>query len=132
LPDDLDDTALEARVFARPTDAICDRVIHHAHRLTLKGPTMRDPGTRRGSKAKMMSPLVQLALRGGYCGSARHAIVVCGASWAVVDQRKSLWTVPELWKTHNTRFPQARWTAHRTRRPQRSTGRCVYGQRTNA
>src|SRR6266852_5897604 len=25
-------------------DAICDRVIHQAHRLTLKGPTMRDPG----------------------------------------------------------------------------------------
>src|SRR5256712_1282539 len=31
-------------------DAICDRLIHHAHRLTLKGPTMRDPGTRRGTK----------------------------------------------------------------------------------
>ena len=31
-------------------DAICDRVIHQAHRLTLKGPTMRDPGTRRGTK----------------------------------------------------------------------------------
>ena len=29
-------------------DAICDRLIHHAHRLTLKGPTMRGPGTRRG------------------------------------------------------------------------------------
>ena len=70
---DLDDAALEARVFARPAvppardrvvpdwihlhqepsvaDAICDRVIHQAHRLTLKGPTMRDPGTRRGTKA---------------------------------------------------------------------------------
>ena len=33
-------------------DAICDRLIHHAHRLTLTGPTMRDPGTRRGTKAK--------------------------------------------------------------------------------
>lgn len=32
-------------------DAICDRVLHHAHRLTLKGPTMRDPATRRGSKS---------------------------------------------------------------------------------
>src|SRR5712691_8361109 len=32
-------------------DAICDRLIHQAHRLTLKGPTMRDPGTRRGTKA---------------------------------------------------------------------------------
>jgi hypothetical protein len=29
-------------------DAICDRLIHRAHRLTLRGPTMRDPGTRRG------------------------------------------------------------------------------------
>jgi DNA replication protein DnaC len=32
-------------------DAICDRVLHQAHRLTLKGHTMRDPGTRRGGKA---------------------------------------------------------------------------------
>jgi hypothetical protein len=31
-------------------DAICDRVIHRAHRLTLKGATMRDPGTRRSPK----------------------------------------------------------------------------------
>ena len=31
-------------------DAICDRLIHRAHRLTLKGPTMRDPGTRRSPK----------------------------------------------------------------------------------
>jgi DNA replication protein DnaC len=31
-------------------DAICDRLIHRAHRLTLKGPTMRDPDTRRGRK----------------------------------------------------------------------------------
>src|SRR6266487_3482511 len=30
-------------------DAICDRLIHHAHRLTPKRPTMRDPGTRRGT-----------------------------------------------------------------------------------
>jgi DNA replication protein DnaC len=33
-------------------DAICDRLIHRAHKLTLKGPTMRDPDTRRGGKAK--------------------------------------------------------------------------------
>jgi DNA replication protein DnaC len=32
-------------------DAICDRLVHRAHRLTLKGPTMRDPDTKRG-KAK--------------------------------------------------------------------------------
>ena len=31
-------------------DAICNRLIHQAHRLTLKGPTMRDPGTRRSPK----------------------------------------------------------------------------------
>lgn len=33
-------------------DAICDRLIHRAHKLTLKGPTMRDPATRRNGKAK--------------------------------------------------------------------------------
>ena len=33
-------------------DAICDRLIHQAHRLTLKGPTMRDPDTRRTMKPK--------------------------------------------------------------------------------
>jgi hypothetical protein len=36
-------------------DAICDRLIHRAHKLTLKGPTMRDPETRR-SKGKSRSP----------------------------------------------------------------------------
>jgi hypothetical protein len=33
-------------------DAICDRLIHRAHKLTLKGPTMRDPDTRRPGKGK--------------------------------------------------------------------------------
>ena len=33
-------------------DAICDRLLHQAHRLTLKGPTMRDPATRRNGKGK--------------------------------------------------------------------------------
>jgi DNA replication protein DnaC len=33
-------------------DAICDRLIHRAHKLTLKGPTMRDPETRRPGKGK--------------------------------------------------------------------------------
>src|SRR5206468_8178804 len=33
-------------------DAICDRLIHRAHKLTLKGPTMRDPDTRRRSTGK--------------------------------------------------------------------------------
>lgn len=32
-------------------DAICDRVIHRAHRLTLKGPTMRDPDVK-GKKGR--------------------------------------------------------------------------------
>src|SRR3989442_5882961 len=58
----------------------------------------------------------------GYARSIRRPIGVPGASWAVVDQRKRLWTVPELWKTQTARFPQARWTAQRTRRPQRPTG----------
>jgi hypothetical protein len=57
----------------------------------------------------------------GYSRSIRRPIGVPGASWAVVDQRKRLWTVPELWKTQTARFPQARWTAQRTRRPQRPT-----------
>ena len=38
-------------------DAICDRLIHQAHRLTLKGPTMRDPGTRRGQGEGMTAIL---------------------------------------------------------------------------
>ena len=58
----------------------------------------------------------------GYSRSIRRPIGVPGASWAVVDQRKRPWTVPELWKTQTARFPQARWTARRTRRPQRPTG----------
>jgi DNA replication protein DnaC len=29
-------------------DAICDRLIHRAHKLTLKGPTMRDPARHNG------------------------------------------------------------------------------------
>jgi DNA replication protein DnaC len=33
-------------------DAICDRLIHRAHKLTLKGPTMRDPETRRPGRGK--------------------------------------------------------------------------------
>ena len=33
-------------------DAICDRLIHRAHKLTLKGPTMRDPAARHNGKGK--------------------------------------------------------------------------------
>jgi DNA replication protein DnaC len=33
-------------------DAICDRLLHRAHRLTLKGPTMRDPEVRRKKDGK--------------------------------------------------------------------------------
>jgi DNA replication protein DnaC len=33
-------------------DAICDRLVHRAHKLTLKGPTMRDPTTRRDGQPK--------------------------------------------------------------------------------
>lgn len=32
-------------------DAICDRLIHRAHRLTLKGPTMRDTDVK-GKKGR--------------------------------------------------------------------------------
>jgi len=90
--------------------------------------------TRRGEidifeRRRIAEPGVPQALR----GSAQHAIVVLRASWAVVDRRTRLWTVPELWKTHKMRFPQARWTAHNTRRPQRPTGPLVfYERRTNA
>ena len=35
------------RVRAAVADAICDRLFHRAHRLTLKGPTMRDRGAAR-------------------------------------------------------------------------------------
>ena len=48
---------------------------------------------------------------------ARSEIVAPGADNAVVFDAKSLWIAPELWKTQSARFPQARWTAHRTRRP---------------
>jgi DNA replication protein DnaC len=33
-------------------DAICDRLLHRGHRLTLKGPTMRDPEVRRKKDGK--------------------------------------------------------------------------------
>jgi len=33
-------------------DAICDRVLHKAHRIELKGPTMRDPRPKTSSEAK--------------------------------------------------------------------------------
>ena len=49
----LPSTAWHAAI-GEPTvaDAICDRLIQAAHRLTLKGPTMRDPKTRRGGTTK--------------------------------------------------------------------------------
>jgi DNA replication protein DnaC len=33
-------------------DAICDRLLHHVHRLDLKGPSMRDPETGRTARPK--------------------------------------------------------------------------------
>jgi len=36
-------------------------------------------------------------------------------------RRSSLWIVPDLWKTHRTRFPQGRWTALKNAPPTRST-----------
>jgi hypothetical protein len=51
----------------------------------------------------------------------RSEIVAPGAAHAVAFSAKSLWIVPDLWKTHRTRFPQGPWT--RTERaPTRSTG----------
>lgn len=43
--------------------------------------------------------------RGCY-GSATLTIVVIGHPVRSCWRRASLWTVPELWKTHRTRFPQ--------------------------
>jgi len=69
---------------------------------------------------------------GGCDGSTQLAIVDRGASWAIVDRRKSLWTVPELWKTHNTRFPQL--VGRRTARAAHNGPQAVvfYERRTNA
>ncbi len=44
----------------------------------------------------------QAADAGGCYGPGKVAIVARGSCW----RRGSLWTVPELWKTHRTRFPQ--------------------------
>ena len=56
---------------------------------------------------------------------ARPEIVVPGAAHTVAADAKSLWIVPDLWKTHRTRFPQGPWT--RTERaPTRSTGPIVF------
>src|SRR4029453_10490915 len=77
-------------------DAICDRLIHRAHRLTLKGPTMLDPATRRGTKPpSSWSPCH---------GSIPGPIVAAGI---LADPRlaKRLWTVPPAWKSPRTRFP---------------------------
>ena len=110
-------------------DAICDRVIHQAHRLTLKGPTMRDPGTRRGTKTVMTA--IRRARR-GMPGSIRSTIVAPGASWAVVDRRKSPWTVPPAWKSPRTRFPPR--LGRRTERAAHNgpPAQSVYGGRTSA
>jgi hypothetical protein len=57
----------------------------------------------------------------------RSEIVAPGAAQAVAGNAKSLWIVPDLWKTHRTRFPQGPWT--RTERaPTRSTGINVFVQ----
>ena len=73
-----------------------------------------------------MNTIIRGALQGGCYRSTRPALVDPGASWAVFFRPKSLWTVPELWKTHKPRFPRARWTAPRTRRSQRSTRPIVF------
>ena len=101
-------------------DAICDRVIHQAHRLTLKGPTMRDPGTRRGTKAPH-DPAP--AARGG--GMPPVDPTADRRSWGILGGRRS----PEepvdraaSVEIAQNAIPTPAWTAHRTRRPQRPTG----------
>jgi hypothetical protein len=79
-----------------------------------------------------MTTRVRRALGACY-RSARPAIVDRGASWAVVTRRKSLWTVPELWKTPRARFPQL--VGRRTERAAHNGpqgGPEFYGRRRNA
>jgi DNA replication protein DnaC len=72
-------------------EAIGDRLIPHAHRLTLKGPTRRDPGTRRGTKATSGAPssaarvwrnaMGRLSMRSSFLGHPRRSSIdgrACG------------------------------------------------------
>ena len=96
LPVNSRPTAWHAAI-GEPTvaDAICDRLIHRAHKLTLKGPTMRDPVHDATEKPNREPPS---------CGPRRPA---CGSRPSCGKRRAC--------------FPQARWT--RTERaPTRSTG----------
>jgi len=44
--------------------------------------------------------------RGGICGMGDLAFVGPGASYAVDSQSAGLWILPDLCKTHRTRFAQ--------------------------
>jgi hypothetical protein len=91
-------------------DAICDRLIHRAHKLPLRE---RPCATRRRGAPEQGNHDERPSSK-GCCRSTHSAIVAPGGSWTVALGRGSLWVAPDLWKTHTTRFPQGRWT-HRTR-----------------
>jgi hypothetical protein len=90
--------------------AICDRLIHRAHKLPLRE---RPCATRRRGAPEQGNHDERPSSK-GCCRSTHSAIVAPGGSWTVALGRGSLWVAPDLWKTHTTRFPQGRWT-HRTR-----------------
>jgi hypothetical protein len=46
--------------------------------------------------------------------------------------RGSLWIVPDLWKTHRTRFPQGRWTRRRVHTLHRRTHVLIDGWKKKA
>ena len=100
-------------------DAICDRLIHRAHRITLKGPTMRDPG-RAAAKARVMtipSRERRVPHAAGRPASDRR-------SWGILVGRRSAKTAVDRAASveiAENAIPTPAWTAHRTRRPQRPT-----------
>ena len=97
-------------------DAICDRLIHQAHRLTLKGPTMRDPGTDAGRRRRMTRRRASMD-----AAVDPIAIVVPEASWAARSTEQPVDRAASVEIAQNA-IPTPAWTAHRTRRPQRPTG----------
>ena len=104
-------------------DAICDRLIHRAHRLTLKGPTMRDPGTRRGK-----APHDRERRRAGdAAGRPRRRSSILGHPRGPIRGDAPVDRAAGMEIAQNA-IPTPAWTAHRTRRPQRPTGPRIYGR----
>ena len=89
-------------------DAILDRVVHRAHRLTLTGPSRRKANGNGSSAPNGKSDAERPATHPRGCSQvgrpSRSSLTgpPVRSRWS----RGSLWTVPELWKTHRTRFPQ--------------------------